>query len=285
MSQSARCPSDSRSVDIDESEIDLYTVVEGRVRSKPSRSSLQDYDDKSDCVKVSELERKLRVISKRTDKRNRKSIQETTQIEGLRESTRTTTSTCSTTGIRRSNSTQQRQRSNNIQNSVHKVKEHSLSSFRTVPASQQKETHEERQHCLSSNFGMAEAIQQSLQIQHPRKSILTSQSNSERKISDIQTASNNDEMERKYPSRRPDASRRLASASITAASGSFKTVDNGQSNNDQEKSNYIVDSKRTSSRLSFFPSWQRPSLRISKELTEEHKKAAKERAYIDSLFS
>jgi hypothetical protein len=247
MSQSARCPYDSRSVDTDESEIDLYAIVEGRARPKPSRSSLQDYDDKSDCVKVSELERKLRVISKRTDKRNRKPIQETTQIEGLRESTRTTISTCSRTGIRRSNSTQQRQRSNNIQNSVHKVKEHSLSSLCTVTASQQKETYEERHHCSSSNFGMAEAIQQSLQIQHPCKSILTYQSNSERKISVIQTASNNYEMERKYPSRRPDAYRRLASARITAASGFSRTVDNGQSNNDQEKSNDIVDSKRTSS--------------------------------------
>ena len=50
--RSNRHPSDSRSVDTDESNVDLYAVVEGRARPKPSTSSLHD-------AKLSALEKRL----------------------------------------------------------------------------------------------------------------------------------------------------------------------------------------------------------------------------------
>jgi hypothetical protein len=53
--RSGRYPSDSRSVDTDESYVDLYAVVEGRARPKPSTSSLHD-------DKLSDLEKRLEKI-------------------------------------------------------------------------------------------------------------------------------------------------------------------------------------------------------------------------------
>ena len=278
MSQFARRPSISRSVDTDESEIDLYSVVEGRARPKPSTSSLQDHHD-DDCMEVSALERTLRVISKRTDERNLNLNQEIPPLENRRVSTRTTTYS-TRTEIQQSNSTQQRKRSNNIRNSVNNVMEQSLSSFHTVPSSQQREAYEQRHHCSFSDLEMVESIQPTHYIQQPRISILSSQEVPENKFTNIQTAINNDEMESKYSSRRSDSSRRLVPASVTFA---VKTAAKNQSNS-QEKANNNFDSKRTTSRQPLFSSFQRPSLKKSKQLTEDHKKTTKERGYIDSLF-
>ncbi len=65
MRVNSRCDFDSRSVDTDESEIDLYAVVEGRARVKPSRSSLDDLEFK-------DMKQNLAAISTRRAERNRR---------------------------------------------------------------------------------------------------------------------------------------------------------------------------------------------------------------------